>query len=395
MRVDIAHSSWLRRGVAGSAISAASMLVAGFGPMFSAAAAEAPVPLRSATSYAVLADGSITNNGNSVIAGDVGVHPGNVVSGFPPGVVNGARHAGDGAAQQAQADLDAAYTDAVGRGSTGTTGADLGGQTFTSGVFTSPGNVNLNGTVTLDAQGDANAVFIFQLGSTLSTAANSNVQVINSPGPACNVFWAVGNSVTLGSQSTFVGRIMSVNSITLNSTARIEPGGALARNGPVTLNNNVVSRGGCAGAAGPAPSATTPLSPTPTATPSTTAPATPSTPSNTAPRSTPPTTAPAAPTTAVPTTAAPATEAPTVAPPTLEAPTAPPAGGAAATPAPTTEATAAPTTPAPPPGGGAGQGTEQGQGTAPGGPGVPAVPGGPGVPAVPAVPAVPGAPQPS
>jgi hypothetical protein len=130
-----------------------------------AVAAGAPVDLGSADSYAVVAGTTVTNTGPSVISGDLGLSPGTAVVGFPPGTVdNGAIHAADAVALQAQADVNAAFNDAAGRATTVTVSADLAGQTLVSGVYTS-GALALNGALTLDAQGDPNAVFVFQAAS--------------------------------------------------------------------------------------------------------------------------------------------------------------------------------------------------------------------------------------
>ncbi|HEV3172649.1 MAG TPA: ice-binding family protein, partial [Actinocrinis sp.] len=181
-----------------------------------ARAAQAPVGLGTADSFAVLAGTTVTNTGASVISGDLGVSPGTAVTGFPPGTVNGVIHQADAVAAQAQSDLTAAYNDAAGRGPATAESADLGGQTLTPGVYASTSTPNLTGTVTLDAQGDPSAVFIFQMTSTLITASGSNVALINGA-QACNVFWQVGSSATLGTNSTFRGSILALTSITANT----------------------------------------------------------------------------------------------------------------------------------------------------------------------------------
>jgi hypothetical protein len=209
----------------------------------SAGAAEAPVGLGNATSFAVLAGTTVTNTGPSTISGDLGVSPGSAVTGFPPGTVsNGSIHAADTEAAQAQADVTTAYNDAAGRATTGTVSADLGGQTLVSGVYTG-GALGLTGTVTLDGQGDANAVFIFQAASTLITASSSVVALIGGAS-ACNVFWQVGSSATLGTDSTFVGTVLALTSIAATTRASIA-GRLLARNGAVTLDSNTITRPAC------------------------------------------------------------------------------------------------------------------------------------------------------
>jgi len=205
----------------------------------SVAAQAAPVDLGTATSFAVLAGTTVTNTGSSTISGNLGVSPGTAVVGFPPGVVtDGVINAANAAALQAQADVTTAFNDVAGRAVTSVIAADLGGQTFVSGVY-SGGALGLTGTLTLDAQGDPNAVFIFQAASTLITASTSNINLINGA-DACNVFWQIGSSATLGSNSTFNGTILALTSITAESGASID-GRLLARNGAVTLDNNQVS----------------------------------------------------------------------------------------------------------------------------------------------------------
>lgn len=270
MTRDFARTAGEGLRLARSAFFGSSLVLAGLAPALSAAEAEAPVDLATAASYAVLADDEVTNTGKSVITGDVGIHPGTEVSGFPPGVINGQRHAGDAAAEQAQSDLSAAYKDAAGRSSSRTLRPQLDGQTLTPGVYKASEDAKLAGTLTLDAQGAASAVFILQLDSDLTTAADSTVRLINSPGPACNVFWTVGDSATLGDNTAFVGRIMAVDDITLESDAKIEQGGALSRDGAVTLDTNAVSRAECAAEEAPtAPPSPTSPTPSPTESPTT------------------------------------------------------------------------------------------------------------------------------
>ncbi|MGC1213770.1 MAG: ice-binding family protein [Micromonospora sp.] len=303
MTRDFAHAAGAGLRLVRSAFVGSSLVLAGLAPALSAARAEeGPVDLATAASYAVLADNAVTNSGNSVINGNVGVHPGTAVSGFPPGAINGERHAGDAVAERAQSDLTAAFDDAAGRTASRTIGPQLGSQTLTPGVYKARDDATLDGTLTLDAQGDSRAVFIIQLGSRLTTAQNSAVQVVNSPGPACGVVWTVGDSATLGSNTSFVGRVMAVKDITLQSAAKVEQGGALSRDGAVSLDTNAVSRADCA----PTPPPTAPASPTsptpsPTESPTTpeSTPTTPATPETTAPETT------------APETAAPETTAPT------------------------------------------------------------------------------------
>jgi hypothetical protein len=219
-------------------------------------AAHAPVGLGTADSFSVLAGSTVTNTGPSEVNGDLGVSPGAAVVGFPPGIVNGTVHAADADAAQAQADLTIAYDDAAGRTPTqGLTGTDLGGLTLTDGTYFFSTSAQLTGTVTFDAQGDPNAVFIVQIGSTLTTASASSVSVVNGA-DACNVYWQVGSSATLGTDTAFRGNILALASITLNTGATIEDGRALARNGAVTMDTNVITGDTCASTPAPAPTAT-------------------------------------------------------------------------------------------------------------------------------------------
>ncbi|MEA2403851.1 MAG: hypothetical protein QOE08_498, partial [Thermoleophilaceae bacterium] len=214
----------------------------------SAAAAQPPVGLGTASPFAVLSGAAVTNTGPSVLNGDLGVSPGSAISGFPPGIVNGAVHATDGVAGQAKNDLVTAYNDAAGRTPATTVSGDLGGRTFTAGVRKSASSMGLTGALTLDAQGDPNAVFIFQIGSALTTATDSSVKFVNGAQP-CNVYWQVGSDATLGTRTAFAGTIMALTSISLNDAATVN-GRLLARNGAVTLINNTITRSQCAAGSG-------------------------------------------------------------------------------------------------------------------------------------------------
>ena len=207
--------------------------------------------LGSAASFAVLGCSTVTNTGSSTITGDFGVSPGSAYSGFPPGlVVSGAIHAADATAAAAQTSVTTAYNSLESQACTqDLTGQDLGGKTLTAGVYCFSTSAQLTGTLTLNAQGNAGAVFIFKIGSTLTTASGSSVVVINS-GSVCNVFWQVGSSATLGTTTSFAGNILALSSITLNTGANVTAR-TLARNGAVTLDSNNVSVSSCAG--GPVP----------------------------------------------------------------------------------------------------------------------------------------------
>src|SRR5207248_2688817 len=181
-----------------------------------------------------------TNTGATTVTGDLGVSPGTAVTGFPPGTVTGTTHAGDAVAAQAQIDLTTAYNDAAGR-SVGavTVAGNLGGQTLTPGLYKSTSSLEISsGDLTLDAQGDANAVFIFQMGSTLTTTSGRQV-ILSGGAKAANIFWQVGSSATLGTTSVMKGTILALTSITATTGATVE-GRLLARNGAVTLDSNLV-----------------------------------------------------------------------------------------------------------------------------------------------------------
>ncbi|MGA7613889.1 MAG: ice-binding family protein [Thermoanaerobaculia bacterium] len=212
-----------------------------------APAATAP-PLGTAASFSVLGASAVTNTGPTVVTGDLGISPNGAssVTGFsfssPPGpglVVGGTTHFADAVALGAQSDVTAAYNDLAGQACDATISADLGGTTLTPGVYCSATSMGLTGTLTLDAQGDSAAVWVFQIGSTLTTASNSTVSVING-GNACNVYWQVGSSATLGTTTQFAGNILALTSITLNTGANAS-GRLLARNGAVTLDTSGVA----------------------------------------------------------------------------------------------------------------------------------------------------------
>ncbi len=207
------------------------------------ASASAPA-LGSAQSFSVLGGSTVTNTGSSIVSGNLGVSPGSAVTGFPPGLVkDGTIHAADAIALQAQSDVTIAYNNLAGQSCTADlTGQDLGGLTLTTGVYCFSSSAQLTGTLSLDAQGNASAVFIFKIGSTLTTASGSRVTMING-GSACNVFWQVGSSATVGTGTAFAGNILALTSITLNTGASVA-GRALARNGAVTMQSNTVA--GCA-----------------------------------------------------------------------------------------------------------------------------------------------------
>jgi hypothetical protein len=194
-------------------------------------------------SFGVLAGSAVTNTGPSVIEGNVGVSPGSAISGFPPGTVVPPYtiYQNNAVAAQAQNDLTTAYNVLAGRPfDVDLTGQDLGTVgTLTAGVYNFDSSAQLTGTLTLDGGGDPDAVFIFNIGSTLTTAAASDVVLIGGA-QASNVFFRVGSSATLGATTEFQGRILALTSITLVTGANITCGAVLARNGAVTLDTNEI-----------------------------------------------------------------------------------------------------------------------------------------------------------
>jgi hypothetical protein len=185
-------------------------------------AAATSVKLGTATSFALLAGSGVTNSGPSVVNGDLGTAPTPAVTGF-----------------------DGAPSDAAGQGPPDTLATELGGQTLTPGVYdSSSGTFGITGAVTLDAQGDPDAVFVFKTNTTLISASASTVNLINGA-QSCHVFWKVGSSATLGSASDFTGNILALQSISLDNAVTVD-GRLLARNGAVTLINDTITRAQCA-----------------------------------------------------------------------------------------------------------------------------------------------------
>ena len=210
-----------------------------------AALGESAPVLGSAKSFAVLGGSTVTNTGATIVQGDLGVSPGLAITGFPPGIViGGTTRAGDAVALQAQTDTAAAY-DALGAEacSVDLTGRDLGGLTLVPGVYCFSSSAQLTGALVLDAGGRADAVFVFKIASTLTTASNASVRVING-GNECGVFWQVGSSATLGTTTTFAGSVLALASITLTTGATVS-GRTLARTGAVTMDTNAVSLPAC------------------------------------------------------------------------------------------------------------------------------------------------------
>jgi LPXTG-motif cell wall-anchored protein len=235
-----------RAGAALAALAIAAAMVV-MVPGIGSAADVPTVALGTAGNYSVLGAETVTNTGDSVLHLSLGLWPGTSITGFPPGVVDppAITDATNAAAQQAQSDLTAAYLDAAGRSIDATTTADLGGLILTQGVYAGPAKspLSITGTLTLDAAGDPSAVFIFQTDSSLTTASGSAVSLVNGA-QACNVFWQVGSSATLGTGSAFAGSILALESITVTTGATVR-GRALARNAAVTLDTNVFTVPSC------------------------------------------------------------------------------------------------------------------------------------------------------
>jgi len=239
-------------GAAAVCLLSVAMLAAVGAP--AAVGATPTVNLGTASPFAVLAGSTITNTGSSVISGNIGLSPGTSITGFPPGVQSsGVTDKTDATALSAEGAATSAYLDAAGRTPFSVAPSDLGGSTLAAGVYESASSMSLTGTLTLNGGGDADAVFIFQAGSTLTTASGSDV-VLENGAQACNVFWQVGSSATVGTTSDFAGTILALSSATLDTGATVR-GRVLARNGAVTLDDNTISVPTCLAA--PATTTTT------------------------------------------------------------------------------------------------------------------------------------------
>ncbi len=220
------------------------------------------VSLGTADSFSVLSGSSIVDsNVSTIVSGDVGLSPGTAFGALTSAEVVGTIYAvnasgpdgalGDnpGLVNGAKVDLTNAFNSITSQPTTGVIVGDLGSlpqQTLTPGVYddnNAPDSLQITGTLTLDAQGDPDAVFIFKTGSTLTTAAGSTVSLINGA-QACNVFWQIGSSATLGTGSTFKGNLMAAVAITDNGGSNVE-GRLMASTGAVTLNNTTVTKATC------------------------------------------------------------------------------------------------------------------------------------------------------
>ena len=211
----------------------------------SATPCNATVPLGTACSFGILGGSTVTSTttAGTAVTGDIGVWPGSAISGFPPGTLTGTEHAGDAVAETAQGDLTTAYNYAAGAPGGTVLPADIGGMTLAPGVYKTTSaqpSLGITGNLTLNAGGDPNAIWIFQIGSTLTTAAGNSQVILSGGAQSSNVFWQVGSSATLGTNTIFAGTIMAQASITLTTGATLN-GRALARTGAVTLDDNQVN----------------------------------------------------------------------------------------------------------------------------------------------------------
>lgn len=209
------------------------------------AANPTPINLGAAAPFGVLAGTSVVNTGASAVDGDIGTTPGTSITGFnPTGTLTGTKYPGGPVAVQAQSALSAAYNDAVGRTPDQSFSEDLAGKTFTPGVYRHASAAQLTGTVILDGQNNPDAVFIFQVGTTLGSSAGSIVSLINGA-QACHTFWQIGTSSTLGANTTFRGNMLADASITVGAGTSVA-GRLLARNGTVTMDTTAVTPTTCA-----------------------------------------------------------------------------------------------------------------------------------------------------
>jgi hypothetical protein len=199
------------------------------------------VSLGATAPIAVLAGSSITSTGATNITGDIGLSPGSSIGGFPPGILNGTQHINDASSNQAKLDLTAAYNDLAGRTSTDivTLSGNIGGLTLTPGLYKSTSSLAISsGDLTFDAKGNADAVFIIQIATTLTTTSGRKV-ILSGGALASNIFWQVGSSATFGTTSVFKGTVLAMQSITLNTGATVD-GRVLARTGAITMAGNTI-----------------------------------------------------------------------------------------------------------------------------------------------------------
>jgi hypothetical protein len=231
----LGQASRLMRNSLGVAIAAAVACGGSY-------AVAGPIDMGDATTFGVLGASTVTNTGPSTIFGNVGVAPGTSITGFPPGqVFNGSIHSNTAFANSAQADALIAYNQLAGLMPTmDLTGQDLGGMVLTPGVYSFSSSAFLTGKLTLDGQGQTNPLFVFQMGTTLITASNAEVNLINGDFDTSNdVFWQVGSSATLGTNTDFIGTIIADQSATLTTGATLN-GRVIALNAAVTLDSTYI-----------------------------------------------------------------------------------------------------------------------------------------------------------
>lgn len=202
------------------------------------------VDLGTASHFALLWASAVTSTGSSTLNGDLGISPGTAITGFPPGIVNGVTNVNDAVAIQAQEDALNAFNVAAGLPSSADlSGQDLGGLNLVSGTYRYDTSAQLTGILVLDGGNDESSVFVFQVGSTLTTATGTVVQLQNGA-KACNIFWQIGSSATIGTSSIFVGNILAKAAITLNTKTTTD-GGLYALTAAITLDQNDVSQASC------------------------------------------------------------------------------------------------------------------------------------------------------
>jgi hypothetical protein len=210
----------------------------------SATTCQATVPLGTACTFGILAaTPAVANSGPTIVTGDIGIYPSASITGFPPGTLTGTEYAGDPVAQTAQGDLTTAYNFAAAAAGGAILPADIGGETLAPGVYKTTSaqpSLGITGNLTLSGNG----VYIFQVVSTLTTAANNSDVILSGGATAEDVFWQVGSSATLGTTTTFTGTIMAQASVSLDTGATLN-GRALARTGAVTLLSNPVNVPSC------------------------------------------------------------------------------------------------------------------------------------------------------
>lgn len=199
------------------------------------------IALAGASNFAILAGSEITNTGATVITGDIGLSPGTSIGGFPPGILNGTQYINDPISDQAKLDLTTAYNNAAARTCTDvvTLSGNIGGLTLTPGLYFSTSSLAISsGDLTFDALGNADAVFIIQIASSLTTTSGRKV-FLSGGASASNIFWNVGSSATFETTSVMKGTVLATESITFNTGATLD-GRALTRIGAVTLEGNTI-----------------------------------------------------------------------------------------------------------------------------------------------------------